>query len=104
MTWLTWITLKLYLVRILILIDCIINWILAGSINETLSARAHRMRVKKQKYTGWLAGFIDGIFFWQPHHCQTSHEREVATGGALMWLPSLVRPARLWPEGAKPIE
>lgn len=100
---LTLAVLKLYFVRVLIIIDCVINWILAGSINETLSARAYRMQVKKQPYTGWLAGFIDSIFFWQQVHCKTSHEKEVAAGGALMWLPLRIRPSRLWPEGATPV-
>lgn len=54
-----------------------------GMADETLSARAHRMREKKQKYWGWTANAIDLLFFWQKdeqgnrNHCKTSYESEV---------------------------
>lgn len=62
------------LLRTLILIDCVFNWMLLGSIHETLSSRAHRMRMKPQPYFFWLADFIDGLFFWQPEHCKQANE------------------------------
>lgn len=46
--------------------------------DETLSARAHRMRVKGQRYWSWTADAIDTLFFWQPGHCRQSHEDEMA--------------------------
>lgn len=43
--------------------------------NESISARAHRM--------GWRAErWIDALFFWQPHHCRTAYERDVARARA----------------------
>ena len=48
-----------------IAVDQLINAALGGYADETLSARAHRMRVKKQRYWGWTADAIDRLFFWQ---------------------------------------
>ena len=38
--------------QIAIAFDQLINAVLGGYADETLSARAHRMRVKKQRYWG----------------------------------------------------
>lgn len=81
------------MIKLLVLIDCIVNWLLFGDITETMSARAHRMRMKPQPYWWWLAGAIDTIFFWQPEHCRTAYEQEQVPGGALPWMPAwLLRP------------
>jgi len=45
--------------------------------DETLSARAHRMREKKQPYWNWTANFIDKLFFWQEAHCYQSYLSEI---------------------------
>lgn len=58
--------------QVLIRVDRFINWCMGGSISETLSSRAHRMRVKQQPYWFWLADAIDMLFFWQPEHCKRS--------------------------------
>lgn len=84
------------LVAILVFLDCAVNVLLcavgallsldasmlAGSWRETLSAKAHRMRVKPQPYWWWLAGVIDTLFFWESDHCKGQAERERRAGGA----------------------
>jgi chloramphenicol 3-O-phosphotransferase len=43
-----------------------------GQPDETLSARAHRVR---EQHPGW-AKWINRIFFWQTDHCRASFEAE----------------------------
>ena len=62
--------------QILIALDQLINALLGGDADETLSARAHRMRVKGHRYWGWTAGAIDKLFFWQRGHCHAAYQRE----------------------------
>lgn len=70
--------------QLLIAIDQVLNVLLGGLADETLSARAHRMRMKRQKYWGWTADFIDLLFFWQKdeqgkrNHCERSYESEIS--------------------------
>ena len=70
---------KTYLMQNLIAFDQQLNALLGGMADETLSARAHRMREKKQRYWGWLANAIDALFFWQraPWHCERAYLSEV---------------------------
>lgn len=65
-----------YLLQIAIALDQVANAILAGAPDETLSSRAHRMRVKGHRYWGWTAGAIDWVFFWQPGHCESAWRAE----------------------------
>lgn len=67
-------------IRVLLWLDCLVNAILGGLIKETLSSRAHRMRVKGHRYWGWTADAIDALFFFQPDHCRKQYWREVADG------------------------
>ncbi len=53
------------------------NVLLGGFADETLSARAHRMREKKQRYWGWTANAIDRLFFWEKDHCKRAYESEL---------------------------
>lgn len=62
--------------QVLIAVDQLINTLLAGHADETLSSRAHRMREKHHPYWGWTANAIDRLFFWQADHCQQSYESE----------------------------
>lgn len=68
---------KPWLLNLLIAVDQLLNALFRGAPDETLSARAHRMRVKGQPYWGWTAGAINLVFFWEPDHCKTSWESEV---------------------------
>lgn len=54
-----------------------LNVLLGGMADETLSARAHRMRAKGHKYWGWTASAIDRVFFWQEGHCWQAHRSEL---------------------------
>lgn len=64
------------LLQIAIALDQLINALLCGGADETLSARAHRMRAKGHKYWGWTADAIDRLFFWQAGHCFAAYKRE----------------------------
>lgn len=69
---------KTYLINVLIGVDQFINTLLAGMPDETLSARAWRMRNKP--YWKYARPFIDGLFFalcGQRHHCLKAFMSEV---------------------------
>lgn len=66
------------MIQIAIAIDQLANTLLGGAADETLSARAHRMRVKGHRYWGWTAGFIDALFFWDKRHCLKAYQSERA--------------------------
>lgn len=65
-----------YRLEVLIAIDRLVNACLRGSADETLSSRAWRMHVKGQRFWGWTSRMIDGLFFWEPNHCQRAYEYE----------------------------
>lgn len=65
-----------YFKQVLIAVDQLVNTLFSGYADETLSSRAHRMRVKNHKYWKWTASFIDVLFFWDPNHCETSFHSE----------------------------
>jgi len=44
-----------------------------GTSDEMLSARAWRLRQKHPR----LVAFIDGLFFWDDHHCQECYVIEL---------------------------
>lgn len=73
--------LRKWLLLPLLVGDCALNVILRGSFNETLSARAHRLRVQAHKYWGWTADAIDAFFVWDPNHCRSQFELEQKHGG-----------------------
>ncbi len=64
-----------YLMRVVIALDQLVNSILGGYPNETLSGRAWRKGIY-QGLHGWILvqRFIDLIFFLQPNHCQLVFE------------------------------
>lgn len=69
-----------YARNIAISLDQLLNTILAGEPDETLSSRAHRMRVKGQRYWSWTAGAIDLLWlviFREKDHCHASYESEL---------------------------
>ena len=55
--------------QIAIAIDQLLNALLGGMADETLSARAHRTG------SAWEP-FIDALFFWQVGHCFQSYISE----------------------------
>lgn len=67
-----------WLLQVLIALDQLANALIPGGwADETLSSRAHRMRVKGQRYWGWTARAIDALFFWQRAHCAQAHADEL---------------------------
>lgn len=64
----------LNLEQIAIAADQLINTLVGGMADETLSARAHRQRLKGRTIP---ANLIDAIFFWQKEHCLTAYMSEV---------------------------
>lgn len=53
---------KRYCLNVLIALDQLANALLRGDPDETLSSRAHRMRMKGQPVWGWTASVIDALF------------------------------------------
>jgi hypothetical protein len=64
------------LLEVAIAFDQLVNAILGGSPDETISARCWRLRANRPYNT--LRPIIDGLFFWQPEHCRASYEAERA--------------------------
>lgn len=64
-----------YFIRLLIGIDQMINTLIGGDPDETLSARAWRQRDSKKRWM-YLQLFIDHIFFWQDDHCFHAYQEE----------------------------
>ena len=67
---------KAWALNLAIAVDQLVNAVMAGAPDETLSSRAHRMRVKGHRYWGWTANAIDGIFVWQRGHCEAAYKSE----------------------------
>ena len=65
-----------YIMNVLIAIDQFANVLLRGEPDETLSSRAHRMRLKGQPIWGWTARAINLVFFLQADHCLEAFEAE----------------------------
>ena len=68
---------KRYALNLLIAVDQLVNAILRGDPDETLSSRAYRMQLKGQRYWGWTATFINALFF-DRNHCRKAWEAEHA--------------------------
>jgi hypothetical protein len=77
-----------WLLNLAIALDQLINALLRGEPDETLSSRAHRMRERGQPYWGWTADVIDALFFWQPGHCAAAWRSELERNQ----LPPSMRP------------
>lgn len=60
-----------YVKNLLIALDQLLNTILGGHPDETLSSRAYHLR---RKGDFWASNIINGIFFWQRDHCRESKE------------------------------
>lgn len=65
-----------YIQQLLIAIDQLLNAIIFGWADETISARAHRCNKMRRWYIAEKV--IDTLFFWQDEHCKKSHESEKA--------------------------
>lgn len=61
--------------QVLIAFDQLINTIIGGYADETVSARAFRCRKKSQAWSN-TKSVIDFVFFWQNDHCFTAMQSE----------------------------
>lgn len=60
----------------LVALDQLVNALLWGFADETLSARAYRhAEIKKDRR--WPMWIIDHLFFWQDQHCKAAYEAEL---------------------------
>lgn len=64
--------------QILIAIDQLVNTLLGGYADETLSARAWRTERDGKIFGKIFRSIIDGFFFWDPNHCYESYLSEIA--------------------------
>lgn len=64
-----------YLKQVLIGLDQLLNALMGGWADETLSSRAWRHYVKGDYK--WPKVLIDGILFFDKDHCQRSYESEI---------------------------
>ena len=63
-----------YWKNVLIAVDQLVNSLLAGFPDETLSSRAWRW--EKDGVRSWPRCLIDHLFFWEPNHCRESFQSE----------------------------
>lgn len=61
--------------QVLIAFDQLINALLGGMADETLSARAHRQH---RKGYSTARNAINALFFWQDDHCGMAYASEFA--------------------------
>ncbi|NJD38464.1 MAG: pseudouridine synthase [Geobacter sp.] len=64
-----------WLEQVFIAIDQFFNTVFKGWADETISSRCWRLRA--DRWWGMSRKVVDGLFFWQPNHCQTAYESEL---------------------------
>lgn len=63
--------------QVMVAVDQLVNTLLGGWADETLSARAYRhAEIKKDRR--WPMRLIDALFFWQEGHCKQAYESELS--------------------------
>lgn len=62
--------------QVLVALDQLINTLVGGYADETLSSHAYRRKLDGS--APWQAWIIDRLFFWQREHCRTAYESELA--------------------------
>lgn len=62
--------------QVAIAFDQLLNALMGGWADETLSARVWRNRNRSWWWKMWLK-IIDSIFYWQTNHCFQSHISEI---------------------------
>jgi hypothetical protein len=63
------------ILQVLIAADQLLNTMLGGMADETMSARCWRLREYQPYKT--LRPIIDQLLYWQPNHCQSAYESEL---------------------------
>jgi hypothetical protein len=72
---------KFFLVQLFLTFDQLLNVVLLGYADETLSARAWRAYAKRRIFGRIFKPVIDGLFFWQSQpndlgHCYNAYLKE----------------------------
>lgn len=67
----------MYMMRVSVAVDQLINALLGGAADETLSSRAYRADRDGKLFGHFFRPCIDTIFFWQDSHCYQSYLAEV---------------------------
>ena len=65
----------MYLLRVLIAIDQLVNTLFGGMPDETISAKLWRLRYRQPYKT--LRYVVDALFWFDKGHCRTSYESEI---------------------------
>lgn len=61
--------------QVLIALDQLVNTFFGGMADETMSSRAHRLKIERgRKLPSML---INWVFFWQKDHCREAYESEL---------------------------
>ena len=61
--------------QVLVAIDQLVNTLLGGYADETLSSRAWRLYVERNRPIPKM--IINAIFWWQDNHCKEAYESEL---------------------------
>lgn len=61
--------------QIILAIDQFINTLFAGYADESLSSRAWRLYLERNRK--WAYQLINLLFFWQKDHCKVAYESEL---------------------------
>lgn len=67
-----------YLTSLAIAIDQLLNVLLLGSPDETLSSRAYRADRDGKVFGRFFRPLINTLFFWQDQHCRAAYKAEVS--------------------------
>lgn len=61
--------------QVAVAFDQLVNTLMGGYADETLSARAWRHHLDGSRM--WPRWIIDHLFFWQTNHCKEAYESEL---------------------------
>ncbi len=61
--------------QVAVAFDQLVNTLMGGYADETLSARAWRHHLDGSRT--WPRWIIDHLFFWQTNHCKEAYESEL---------------------------
>lgn len=94
--------LKFFGAQLFIAVDQLLNVLLFGFADETLSARSYRAKAKGRIFGSFMLPIIDALFAWQKQpndrgHCYNAYLKEKEKRG----LPPEYRDAVVFPEIVK---
>jgi hypothetical protein len=74
-----------YIWNILIAIDQLVNTVFGGQPDETISAKAYRMRVEKNSFFWKNAEKVINLIFFDEKHCEKSANSELSRKQIASW-------------------